>query len=277
MAGLTLSADKNGDVRRPWIGNGAARRLHEPRDRAPDGGPRQLQEVIQRIPGTDEFTKTICGFRYLINGPGHGVEVQEVGRIVYADLRQTLAIWQPESTISSRRGLQRLCKILSQPAEPSQTESSTRGDATRGSHPRGMTDRHAPEETQIDRWLSTARLVKTRPLGTRLYEGGHILVNRWPAEPSTKVGAGDRVEGVIAGDQRVLEVVQPIESPSGAVIAATCYINTSPPGPPPRQASGRPCVARPGPAARPARVRAHPPGLPAPEPNGTACDPCEGP
>ena len=54
----------------------------------------EFQEIIERIPGTDEFTKSISGFRYLVNQPGEGVVIQEVGRIVYADLEQTLAVWE---------------------------------------------------------------------------------------------------------------------------------------------------------------------------------------
>jgi ribosome-associated heat shock protein Hsp15 len=56
-----------------------------------------------------------------------------------------------------------------------------------------------------------------------------LLVNRSPAKPSTKVRAGDRVEALIAGRERVVEVVQPIESRVGALVAATCYVDHSPP------------------------------------------------
>lgn len=54
----------------------------------------EFQEIIERVPGTDEFTKTITGFRYMINEPGIGVRVQEVGRIVYGDLEQTILLWE---------------------------------------------------------------------------------------------------------------------------------------------------------------------------------------
>jgi len=73
------------------------------------------------------------------------------------------------------------------------------------------------------------RLVKTRPLATRLCEGGHVLVNGSPAKPSTKVRAGDRVEARIAERDRILEVVRPIESRVGAPVAVTCYVDHSPP------------------------------------------------
>jgi ribosome-associated heat shock protein Hsp15 len=93
----------------------------------------------------------------------------------------------------------------------------------------GMTDPSAIDETRIDRWLCAVRLVKTRPLATRLCEGGHVLVNGLPAKPSTKVRAGDRVEAFIADRERVVEVVRPIESRVGAPVAVTCYVDRSPP------------------------------------------------
>jgi ribosome-associated heat shock protein Hsp15 len=85
------------------------------------------------------------------------------------------------------------------------------------------------EETRIDRWLCAVRLVKTRPLATRLCDAGHVRVNGSQAKPSTKVRAGDRVEALIAERERVVEVVRPIESRVGAPIAATCYVDHSPP------------------------------------------------
>ena len=91
-----------------------------------------------------------------------------------------------------------------------------------------MTD-HATDETRIDRWLCAVRLVKTRPLATRLCEGGHVLVNGSSAKPSTKVRVGDRVEAYIADRRRLVEVTKPIESRVGAAVAATCYVDHSPP------------------------------------------------
>lgn len=92
-----------------------------------------------------------------------------------------------------------------------------------------MTDPLAPDETRIDRWLCAVRLVKTRPLASRLCEAGHVLVNGTSAKPSTKVRAGDRVEALIAERERIVEVTRPIESRVAAAVAATCYIDHSPP------------------------------------------------
>ena len=92
-----------------------------------------------------------------------------------------------------------------------------------------MTDTAAVDETRIDRWLCAVRLVKTRPLATRLCDGGHVLVHGLSAKPSTKVRVGDRVEAFIADRERIVEVIQPIESRVGAAVAATCYVDHSPP------------------------------------------------
>ena len=92
-----------------------------------------------------------------------------------------------------------------------------------------MADPPAADETRIDRWLCAVRLVKTRPLATRLCEAGHVRVNGSPAKPSTKVRTGDRVGALIAERERVVEVVRPIESRVGAPVAVTCYVDHSPP------------------------------------------------
>lgn len=92
-----------------------------------------------------------------------------------------------------------------------------------------VSDDTTTEEVRIDRWLCAVRLVKTRPLATQLCEGGHVRVNGSAAKPSTKVHAGDRVEALIAGRERILEVVRPIDARVGAPVAATCYVDHSPP------------------------------------------------
>jgi ribosome-associated heat shock protein Hsp15 len=92
-----------------------------------------------------------------------------------------------------------------------------------------VTEPLATDDTRVDRWLCAVRLVRTRPIATRLCEGGHVLVNGSPAKPSTKVRAGDRVGAHIADRERIVEVIRPIESRVGAAVAATCYVDHSPP------------------------------------------------
>lgn len=88
-----------------------------------------------------------------------------------------------------------------------------------------VTEGTGTEETRIDRWLCAVRLVKTRPIATQLCEGGHVQVNGDAAKPSTKVRAGDRVDALVAGRERIVEVVRSIETRVGAPVAATCYID----------------------------------------------------
>src|SRR3954449_11670314 len=92
-----------------------------------------------------------------------------------------------------------------------------------------VTDPSAADATRVDRWLCAVRLVKTRPLATRLCEGGHVLVNGLPATPPTKAGPGERVDAFSADRERIVEVTRPIESRVGAAVAATCYVDHSPP------------------------------------------------
>jgi ribosome-associated heat shock protein Hsp15 len=77
--------------------------------------------------------------------------------------------------------------------------------------------------------VCAVRLVKTRPIATQLCEGGHVRINGNAAKPSTKVHAGDRVDALIAGRERMVEVVRPIETRVGAPVAATCYVDHTPP------------------------------------------------
>ena len=86
-----------------------------------------------------------------------------------------------------------------------------------------------PDDTRIDRWLCAVRLVKTRPMATKLCEGGHVRINGNPAKASTKVRAGDVVHALIAERERIVEVVRPIETRVGAPVAVTCYVDNSPP------------------------------------------------
>ncbi len=96
-------------------------------------------------------------------------------------------------------------------------------------HNRHVTEGTAIEETRIDRWLCAVRLVKTRPMATQLCDAGHVTVNGQPAKPSTKIRPGDRVEALIALRERIVEVVRPIDVRVSALVAATCYVDHSPP------------------------------------------------
>jgi hypothetical protein len=54
----------------------------------------EFQETLTPIPGTDQWQKSISGYRYFVNEPGLGVTIRDVGRISYADLEQTIVLWK---------------------------------------------------------------------------------------------------------------------------------------------------------------------------------------
>jgi len=74
------------------------------------------------------------------------------------------------------------------------------------------------------------RLYKTRSAATAACRGGHVRVNRSAAKASTTVKVGDRVEAFVER-QRILEVVALRDKRVGAALAATCFIDHSPPAP----------------------------------------------
>ncbi|MDP9442512.1 MAG: RNA-binding S4 domain-containing protein [Actinomycetota bacterium] len=90
------------------------------------------------------------------------------------------------------------------------------------------------ETTRVDRWLWAVRLYKTRSSATDACRGGHVRVNGATAKPATALHIGDRVEAVVHGRQRVLEVARIIDARVGAPVAAECLVDHSPP-PQPRE------------------------------------------
>lgn len=58
-----------------------------------------------------------------------------------------------------------------------------------------------------------------------------MRVNGAPAKPATTVRAGDRVEAMLNGRSREIEIVRVIASRVGATIAGECLVDHSPPLP----------------------------------------------
>ena len=52
----------------------------------------EFKEHVDHIAGTDMWEKTVTGFRYLVNVPGVGLTIRDVGRITYGDLEQTIVL-----------------------------------------------------------------------------------------------------------------------------------------------------------------------------------------
>lgn len=87
----------------------------------------------------------------------------------------------------------------------------------------------------MDVWVWSVRLVKTRSLAAAACKAGHVRVNGDRAKPAQPVKAGDEVRLKQAGREWVVKVVTPLRKRVGAPVAATAYVDHSPP-PPPREA-----------------------------------------
>lgn len=94
------------------------------------------------------------------------------------------------------------------------------------------------DTTRIDRWLWAVRVCSTRSEATTVCRAGHVRLNGQPVKAATKVAVGDRVEARVHSRDRVLEVAQVIDKRVGAPIAATCYVDHSPPPPDADDAAG---------------------------------------
>jgi ribosome-associated heat shock protein Hsp15 len=103
---------------------------------------------------------------------------------------------------------------------------------------------------RIDRWLTAARVFKSRSLASDACDGGKVDVNDDAAKPARQVRTGDMVRVTLPqGRRRILKVVALGERRGPASVARTLYEDLTPPEPPrgPRPApiyrpmgSGRP-------------------------------------
>jgi ribosome-associated heat shock protein Hsp15 len=87
------------------------------------------------------------------------------------------------------------------------------------------------EVIRVDRWLWAVRAAPTRAASTALCRSGHVKVNGAGAKPSTAVRAGDTVTARVGDRERILEVLEVLDKRVGAPVAATCFIDHSPPPP----------------------------------------------
>lgn len=87
------------------------------------------------------------------------------------------------------------------------------------------------DSTRVDRWLWAVRLFKTRTAATDACRGGQVSINGHAAKPASTIRVGDRIEALVHGRVRVVEVVLVIDKRVGPPVAATCLIDHSPPVP----------------------------------------------
>ncbi|MEE2061659.1 MULTISPECIES: RNA-binding S4 domain-containing protein [Rhodococcus] len=85
---------------------------------------------------------------------------------------------------------------------------------------------------RVDSWTWSVRLFKTRSAAASACRGGHVRVDGVTAKPSTPVTIGTEVRVRVHGSEKIVEVAQLVNKRVGAAIAATAYIDHSPPPPP---------------------------------------------
>jgi ribosome-associated heat shock protein Hsp15 len=86
--------------------------------------------------------------------------------------------------------------------------------------------------TRVDRWLTAARLYKTRAQAQTACTGGHVRVNGQPVKPSHLVKSGDEVRAEAPRGLVVLIVRHVAEKRLSTAMARELYEDRSPPPPP---------------------------------------------
>ncbi|MHC5796631.1 RNA-binding S4 domain-containing protein [Lacisediminihabitans sp. FW035] len=92
----------------------------------------------------------------------------------------------------------------------------------------------APSSTRVDSWIWAVRLAKTRSAATAACRAGHVQVNGERAKAAQPVRIGDEVRLRTTDLERTVRVARLVAKRVGAVIAAECLVDLTPP-PPPRE------------------------------------------
>ncbi|MET0806006.1 MAG: S4 domain-containing protein [Lacisediminihabitans sp.] len=85
---------------------------------------------------------------------------------------------------------------------------------------------------RVDSWVWAVRLAKTRSAATAACKAGHVQVNGERAKPAQTVRVGDEVRLRTADAERTVRVVRLVVKRVGAVVAAECLVDLTPPPPP---------------------------------------------
>jgi ribosome-associated heat shock protein Hsp15 len=86
---------------------------------------------------------------------------------------------------------------------------------------------------RIDRWLTAARVFKSRSLAAEACDGGKVDVNDEAGKPARNVRAGDVVRVTLSqGRRRTLKIVALGERRGSAAVARALYEDLTPPSPP---------------------------------------------
>ena len=90
----------------------------------------------------------------------------------------------------------------------------------------------APSSTRVDSWIWAVRLSKTRSAATAACRAGHVHVNGERAKAAQPVRIGDEVRLRNTDLERTVRVARLVAKRVGAVVAAECVIDLTPPPPP---------------------------------------------
>jgi ribosome-associated heat shock protein Hsp15 len=91
---------------------------------------------------------------------------------------------------------------------------------------------NAVSSARVDAWVWAVRLAKTRSAATAACKAGHVQVNGERAKPAQPVRVGDEVRLRSTEFERTVTVVRIVSKRVGAVIAAECFVDLTPPRPP---------------------------------------------
>ena len=93
-----------------------------------------------------------------------------------------------------------------------------------------------PSSVRVDSWVWAVRLYKTRSAAAAACKAGHVRVNGEKAKPAQTVRIGDEVRARVAETERILIARRLIVKRVGAVVAADCFDDRTPPPPPKAEA-----------------------------------------
>lgn len=85
---------------------------------------------------------------------------------------------------------------------------------------------------RIDAWMWSVRLFKTRSLATAACRAGHVRLNGDKAKAATLVKPDDEIRVRTPGGDRIVVVKRPVAKRVGALVAAKCMTDLTPPPPP---------------------------------------------
>jgi ribosome-associated heat shock protein Hsp15 len=85
------------------------------------------------------------------------------------------------------------------------------------------------ETTRVDRLLWAIRIYKTRSLATAACRAGHVKIDGTTVKASHPVGVRDRLRVTVGDEVRDLEITEIITRRVGASVAATCFVDHTPP------------------------------------------------